>query len=81
MSTHLERRIAALRKKYEHRGGRMYAGDIAIEEGCSPRTALRMISAGDFGEVHSRNPRVKWVLVDGYCEYLSTKTVVLKASA
>lgn len=59
----------------------MYAGDIAVEEGCSTDTAARMMRNGSFGEVHARNNRVKWVLVDGYCEYLVTKTVVLKASA
>lgn len=78
---HLQRRCEALRAKYSRRSGRMYAGDIAAEEECSTRTALRMMEGGEFGELHARNRRVKWVIVDGYCEYLSNKTVVLKASA
>ncbi len=82
MSTvHLQRRCEELRAKYSRRGGRMFSSDIALEEGCSTDTAVRMMNSGDLGELHARNKRVKWVLVEGYCDYLATKTVVLKASA
>lgn len=82
MSTvHLQRRCEALQAKYSRRGGRMYASDIAIEEDCSTQTALRMMRAGEFGELHARNKRVLWVLVDGYLDYLASKTVVIRASA
>jgi hypothetical protein len=70
-----------LREKYSRRGSRMDSSDIAIEEGCSRETAVRMMNRGEFGQIYARNKRVKWISVEGYCEYLSVKTVVIKASA
>lgn len=79
MSTHLERRAAMIRHKY--RTGELAAADIAIEEGISTRTAERRLRAGDYGDVIRRSKRHVRVTVDGYINYLATKTVVLKASA
>lgn len=79
MSTHLERRAAMIRHKY--RQGELAAKDLAVEEGISTRTAERRLRAGDYGPIIKRSKRHIRATVDGYINYLATKTVVLKASA
>lgn len=52
---------------------RLYAKLLAIEEGCSVRTARRLMSTGNLGAVHGRNARDRWIDRQAYQRWLDAK--------
>lgn len=51
---------------------RLTAKRIAVAEGCSVRTARRLMASGVMGQVRGRNARDRWVARDGYEHWLTT---------
>ncbi len=54
-------------------GDRLHAKDIALLEGFSPRTGLRLMASLALGRVHGRNARDRWVDRKAYEKWLLEK--------
>lgn len=78
---HFESRVRQLRQAYRSQNGMMSAKDVAREEGCSERTAQRLIDNGSLGDVYARNARVKRISVEAYIKHLERQTIIMKSSA
>jgi hypothetical protein len=74
----LETRIHQIREDY---GLEMSAKDLARAEGCSPETARRRLTAGDFGPPIRRNSRVIRGAREGYVEYIRRNSVISSSSS